>query len=406
MSFPLFIAKRHLFNRHKIGYISFISIVSTIGLALGVAALILTISVLNGFENVIKEKLIGFDAHIRLRLFNGQIFKSSDKIADQLLQIPEVKELVPYVHSTVMIRNKAETDGVILEGIKETDIGKTLDIHRFLKEGSVSFQTRDGGNGIIIGRKLAAKLDAKLGDNVYLFVLEPSPQSRRRPKVGSFTITGIYESGIADYDDIFVYTSLGAAQDMMNLGDSFSGFQMILDNPYNAAAVADTINTRLGYPYHAMSWLDLHANLFEWLRVQRFPIIIVFGLIAAVAIFNIVSSLMMIVIEKTKDIGILKSMGISNRQTGRIFLIEGTIIGIAGTFSGYLLAFLLSWLQNRFGIIALPEDVYFMNQLPIEPKLIYYLAVGFFAILSSILATIYPSHKAMKLAPTEAIRYE
>jgi len=406
MSFPVFIAKRHLFNRHKIGYISFISIISTIGLAVGVAALIITISILNGFENVIKEKLIGFDAHIRLRLFNGQTFKSSDEIADQLYQIPEIREIVPYIHSTVMIRNKAETDGVILEGLNEEDIQKTLDIRRFLKEGRVSFRTESGKNGIIIGRKLAHNLGAKLGDPVYLFVLQSSTRYASRPRVGSFVITGIYESGISDYDDIFVYTSLSAAQDILNLGDNFSGFQMILDDPYNAGKVTERINSELGYPYHAMSWQDLHANLFEWLRIQRFPIIIVFGLIAAVAIFNIVSSLMMIVIEKTKDIGVLKSMGISRKQTGRIFLIEGTIIGFAGTILGYFIAFLLTWLQNRFSIIALPEDVYFMNQLPIEPKIIYYLIVGFFAVLFSVLATIYPSRKAMQLSPAEAIRYE
>ena len=406
MSFPVFIAKRHLFNRHKIGYISFISIISTIGLAVGVAALILTISILNGFENVIKEKLIGFDAHIRLRLFNGQTFKSSDEIADQLLNIPEVRELVPYVHSTVMIRNKSETDGVILEGLNESDIQKTLDIQRFLKEGSVSFNAPENKNGIIIGRKLANNLGVGLGDPVYLFVLQTASKTSRRPKVGSFVITGIYESGIADYDDIFVYTGLAAAQDIMNLGEKFSGFQMILDDPYNAAKVTEQINTEMGYPYHAMSWQDLHANLFEWLRVQRFPIIIVFGLIATVAIFNIISSLMMIVIEKTKDIGVLKSMGISAQQTGRIFLIEGTIIGITGTILGYIIAFILTFLQNRFSIIALPEDVYFMSRLPVEPKLVYYLIVGFFAILFSILATIYPSRKAMGLSPAEAIRYE
>ena len=406
MSFPVFIAKRHLFNRHKIGYISFISIVSTIGLAVGVAALIITISILNGFENVIKEKLIGFDAHIRLRLFNGQTFKSSDEIADQLFEIPEIRDIVPYVHSTVMIRNKVETDGVILEGLTEEDIKKTLDIQRFLKEGSVTFRTDDEKDGIIIGRKLAGKLGAKLGDQVYLFALQSLSKSSSRPRVGTFTITGIYESGISDYDDIFVYTSLSAAQHIMNLGTQFSGFQMILNNPYSAGKVTEQINSELGYPYHAMSWQDLHANLFEWLRVQRFPIIIVFGLIAAVAIFNIVSSLMMIVIEKTKDIGVLKSMGISRKQTGRIFLIEGTIIGLSGTIIGYLIAIFLTWLQNHFSIIALPADVYFMNQLPIEPKIVYYLLVGFFAILFSILATIYPSRKAMKLSPSEAIRYE
>lgn len=406
MSFPFFIAKRHLFNPHKIGYISFISIISTVGLAVGVAALILTISILNGFENVIKEKLIGFDAHIRLRLFNGQTFQSSTEIEQQLSAIPEIRDIVPYIHSTVMIRAKAETDGVILEGLNQSDIHKTLDIKRFIREGSVSFSSDDGKDGLVIGKKLADKLGVTLGSPVYLFVLQTHTQTTRRMRIGSFVITGIYESGISDYDDIFVYTSLSAAQQILNLGSQFSGFQITLDDPYNAEKITSRINSELGYPYHAMSWIDLHANLFEWLRVQRFPIIIVFGLIAAVAIFNIVSSLMMIVIEKTKDIGILKSMGVSGIQTGRIFLIEGAIIGVTGTVLGYLIAMGLTWLQNRFGLIALSEDVYFMSKLPVEPKVLYYLIIGLCAILAALLATIYPSRKAMQLAPAEAIRYE
>ena len=406
MSLPAFIAKRHLFNRHKIGYISFISIISTVGLAVGVAALILTISILNGFENVIKEKLIGFDSHIRLRLFNGQTFKTSDEIATQLHNIPEIKSLVPYIHSTVMIRNKTETDGVILEGMTEKDIRSTLDINRFLKEGSVTFKTANGKDGLVIGRKLANNLGVKIGDTVYLFVLHSPTETSTHPRVGVFIVTGIYESGISDYDDIFIYSGLEAAQKMMNLGTQFSGFQIVLNDPFIAGKITNQINSDLGYPYHAMSWQDLHANLFEWLRVQRFPIIIVFGLIALVAIFNIVSSLMMIVIEKTKDIGILKSMGVNRKQAGRIFFIEGAIIGITGTFLGFILTFLLSWIQNKFGIISLPEDVYFMNQLPIQTEWVYFLIIGLSAIFFSIIATIYPARKAMILSPSEAIRYE
>jgi len=227
-----------------------------------------------------------------------------------------------------------------------------------------------------------------------------------RPRIGSFTITGIYESGIADYDDIFIYTSLEAAQKLYDLGDQFSGFQIILNDPYDAARITAQINSTLGYPYHALSWLDLHYNLFEWLRIQRLPILIIFGLIALVAIFNIVSSLMMIVIEKTRDIGVLKSMGVSHRQTGRIFLIEGAIIGVAGTLLGFLLAGILAWIQIRFNLISIPEDVYFMSQLPIQLELSYFLIIGGLAIICSILATIYPSTKAIRLAPAEAIRYE
>jgi len=406
MALPFFIARRHLFHHHKIGYISFISIISTIGLAVGVAALIITISILNGFEKVLKEKLIGFDAHIRLRLLNNETFESTGNISDYLQTIPGVRHVVRYIHNPVMIRYKGETDGVVLEALNAADLTKTLNLDRFLKSGQLTFHTKDNHDGIIIGQKLANYLGAQLGNQVYLFVLQSVNEFTNRPRIGSFTITGIYESGIADYDDIFIYTSLEAAQKLYDLGDQFSGFQIILDDPYDAARITAQINSTLGYPYHALSWLDLHYNLFEWLRIQRLPILIIFGLIALVAIFNIVSSLMMIVIEKTRDIGVLKSMGVSHRQTGRIFLIEGAIIGVAGTLLGFLLAGILAWIQIRFNLISIPEDVYFMSQLPIQLELSYFLIIGGLAIVCSILATIYPSTKAIRLAPAEAIRYE
>lgn len=407
MSFPLFIAKHHLFSRHKIGYISFISLISILGMAVGVAALILTISILNGFEKEVKQKLIGFDAHVRLRLFNNRTLQSSDEIRNQLAEIPEITTIVPYIHTSVMIRHKDEVDGVILEGIREADIRKTLQVERFLKAGRLRFTTADGAHALVIGQKLARTLQIGLDDKVYLFVIEKSRQGPSRPRIGTFVIGGIYESGIADYDDIFVYADLSAAQQLLNMpADQFSGFQILLDDPYRADQVVNRINTEFGYPYHAMSWLDLHLNLFEWLRVQRLPILIVFGLIALVAVFNIVSSLMMIVIEKTRDIGILKSMGVNRRQTVSIFLLEGTVIGVLGTVLGFGLTLGLAWIQLRFGVISIPQDIYFMSRLPLLLTWREFAIIGLLAIFSAMAATLYPSLKAVRLAAAEAVRYE
>jgi len=406
MYLPFFVAKRHLFSRHKIGYISFISIISIIGLAVGVAALILTISILNGFEKEVKTKLIGFDAHIRLRLFYQESIDSTQFVESELSKIKEIRHIAPYIHNHVMIRHGNETDGVIIEGISESDIRKTLNVGRFITKGALKFSTDDGADGIVIGQKLADFLDVGLGESVYLFVLHGANIIGNRPRIGRFIITGIYDSGIADYDDIFVYTSLSAAQHLFNMGNSFSGYQMIVEEPSNANEIANRINDTLGFPYHAMTWNDLHSNLFEWLKVQRIPILIVFGLIAVVAIFNVVSSLMMIVIEKTKDIGVLKSVGVNNRQITLIFLFEGVLVGIAGTILGYIIAWFISCLQMRFGIISIPKDVYFMSKLPILLCWKDFLFIGIGSLLSSVIATVYPSLKAVKLSPGEALRYE
>jgi len=406
MNFSYFIARRHLLGHHKIGYISFISIFSVIGLAVGVAALILTISILNGFENELKSKLIDFDSHIRLNLHYQDSMDSTKVIEEKLQKIPEIEHLVPYIHRHVMIRNKNYTDGVIIEGIPENDLGSSLNVSKFIKQGKLEFTTENGKNGIVLGEKLAEKLNLKLGNKVYLFQLHGTKGIGSRPKIGIFIVTGLYNSGISDYDDIFVYTGITAAQNLFNIKNSFSGFQIMLHNPADADRVSDEIDELLGFPYNAMSWNHLHANLFEWLRVQRFPVILIFGLITVVAVFNIVSSLMMIVIEKTRDIGILKSFGASNGKITKIFLYESTIIGFVGVSLGFTLALIIAWLQNNYSIISIPEDVYFMNKLPVLLDWRNFLYIGLGALFFSVTATIYPSIKANKLSPSEATKYE
>ncbi|MFH1212765.1 MAG: ABC transporter permease [Candidatus Neomarinimicrobiota bacterium] len=406
MTVPFFIAKRHLLSRHKIGYISFISIIATIGLAVGVAVLILTISILNGFEQEIKTKLLGFDSHIRLRLLYQNSMDSTMSIKSELEKMPEVQCFVPYIHGAAMIRKGAETDGIIVEGIAETDIRRTLAVERFIKNGELRFDLPDGHDGIMLGTKLAKTLGVTVGEKVYLFVLQPTENMAKRPRIATFTVTGLYDSGISDYDDIFIYTSLTAAQRLFDMGANFSGYQIRLKDSRQVETVAKYINETLGYPYNALSWNDLHANLFEWLRIQRIPILLIFGLIAVVAVFNIVSSLMMIVIEKTRDIGVLKSMGLNNRQVNRIFFYEGLFIGVVGTLIGFILSLVLAYMQNRFHLISIPADVYFMNSLPVLLNVRDFAIIGLIAIAFAMLATLYPSFKAVKLTPSEATRYE
>lgn len=406
MNFSYYIAKRHLLGHHKIGFISFISIFSVIGLAVGVAALILTISILNGFEKELKSKLVNFDAHIRLNVLYSASADSIQKVEENLQDIDEIKHIVPYIQRQVIIRNKNLTDGVILEGIDPDKIGNSINISRFITQGDVIFKTENGKDGVVIGEKLGHKLDLEIGDKVYLFVIHGVKGIGSRPKIGTFVVTGFYDSGISDYDDIFIYSSLEATQKLFKLNNDITGYQVMLHDPDKADEVAGQIDEVLGFPYNARSMNDMHANLFEWLRVQRLPVTLIFGLIALVAVFNIVSSLMMIVIEKTKDIGILKSYGVSNIQIMRIFVIESLLIGIAGVVLGFVLALGLAFLQNYFGLISIPEEVYFMQDLPILLNVKDFILIGLGAMCFSLLSTIYPAFKATQLEPVEAIRYE
>ena len=286
-----------------------------------------------------------------------------------------------------MIRKGQETEGIIVEGIDEVHIRQTLAVDRFIKKGELRFNLPDGRYGIVIGAKLARQLGVDIGDKVYLFVFQPE-ESYITTAHYDFTVTGLYDSGIADYDDVFIYTSMQAAQKLYDLGEKFSGYQIRLKDQSKVEAVTEYINKTLGYPYNALSWKDLHSNLFEWLRIQRIPIMLIFSLIAVVAVFNIVSSIMMIVIEKTRDIGILKSVGMNNRQVKRIFLYEGLFIGVVGTLAGFGLSILLGYLQNRFNLISIPADVYFMSSLPVLLELRNFLIIGLIAIASALLATL------------------
>ena len=400
------IANRHLFGKHSIGYISFISIISTIGLAIGVTALILTISVLNGFGKELKSKLINFDSHIRLRLLYKDSMDSTKAVQSTLDSMDQVKTTVPYIHRNVIIRKGNNTDGIIVEGMRRADIRKTLDIDRFIIRGELKFHTESGKDGIVIGKKLADYLGAEIGSEVYLFVINADKATvRTSPRIGRFTVTGIYHSGISEYDNVFVYTNLQAAQDLFQMSN-YTGLQMLVNEPTKSEQIARKINSKLGFPYHAFSWNELHSNLLNWLKLQRFPILLVFGLIIVVALFNLISALTMIVIEKKRDIGILKAMGMNKIQIIKIFLQESIMIGIAGVVLGFILSLFLAWLQNKYGLISIPEDVYFMNTLPVLLRVRDFVIIGGAALLASILTTIYPAYKASSVFPHEVINYE
>ncbi|RKY49155.1 MAG: hypothetical protein DRP91_04835 [Candidatus Neomarinimicrobiota bacterium] len=405
MKFPLFIATRYIFPKQRFGYTSFLAFISIAGLSIGVCALLLTMGVLDGFEGELKNKLISFDSHIRLRTMYQLSLETPGYVDSVLSNVSEIKYVIPYVHISAMIRHGQEVEGVIVEGVRETDLKERLNIRRFIKDGRIKLDS-DGIGGILVGKKLADILNAGIGDTVFLFYRGSGAGILSRMRVKKFKICGIYESGMSDYDDIFVYISLKRAQSLFNLGERFSGYQLILTEPLMADRVADKLNRKLGFPYIALSWIDLHENLVRWLKIQRFPILIVFGLILVVALFNLSSSLTMMVLEKKGEIGLLKSVGLSRKHLVIVFAIEGFIIGIVGFAIGSILALAISYLQNRFGLISIPEEVYYMSKLPMELNVENFIIGAVLTLSLSVLFTVYPALKSAKLSPTECLRYE
>ena len=380
------------------------------GVAIGVAALILTLSIVNGFESEIRRKIISFDTHIRLRLFHGRPMQNHEDIAARLLTLPHVLSAQPYVTHEALIRYKDVVDGILLEGVAPQDTGYIRLLTRRIIEGSVTLNAPPHGDsglpGIILGLKVASRLIVNAGDTVTLFSIEGVPGPFNQPSVKQFRVAALFQTGMLEYDNALAFTSIDAARSLFLFGNTVSGIKILLDDPEKADLVSATINQELGYPYFPLSWRYRHSNLFSWLETQRLPMVIIFGLIALVAVVNIVSTLIMIVIEKTVDIGILKSMGASTDSVMKIFVWEGFVIGLIGVLFGFILAFALGTIQQRYQLFSLPPDVYFMEALPVLMRPLYFASVGLSALFICLVATLYPARKAARLQPASAIHSE
>ena len=408
MAIEFFIARRHLFSHKKIGFISFISVLSIAGIAIGVASLILTLSIMEGFETEIKEKIIGFDSHIRIRQYHFRPMENYHAVSDLIESVDGVEESYPYIFREALIRSKANLDGIIIEGVEENDRTFLNQLEHFSSGQLESFSIVENGlSPLILGSKLASKLEVEKGDSVTLMVYEGLTGPFNIPFVRRFEIAGLFQTGMAEFDGVFAYMPLAAAQSLFKMGHSVTGIKVFVDNFEDAALISTVIEEKLGgYPFFPLTWKQRHSNLFKWLDTQRLPMLLVFGLIAIVAIFNITSTLVMIVIDKSHEIGVLRAMGFRTVIVLKIFLIEGGIIGVSGTLIGMIIAYGLGVLQQTEKLISLPTDVYFMDALPVLMLPKYFIITGAAALFLCMTATLYPSFKASKLMPAVALREE
>jgi lipoprotein-releasing system permease protein len=403
MSFEIFIAKRYINYTRRKGFLSFITFISTIGVMLGTSALIIAISISSGFEKELKEKVIGFTAHIQVMKFDSEYYKDDWVSFEKIRKIPNVASASPFAGREAMIRSDYGIEGVYLKGIMpKYDFSI---VRRSIVEGEYNFDESDGFPKIVIGRKLANKLGVNLGDRVVVLSIDPKNPYFSMPGVERFKISGIYETGMAEYDDIFVYVRLDHAQELLNLGDRVTGFDVMVSNIDLIDDTALLIQDKLGYPYYTRTMYQMYRNLFAWLELQKKPVPIILGLIIIVAVFNIIGTLLMMVLEKTREIGILKSMGATSKSIRKIFTIQGMFIGFVGTILGNILAYILCSIQLKYKIISLPEDIYFMSSVPILMRIDIYVIVSIVTLILCFLATLIPSSIASKTQPVEAIRF-
>ncbi|MBK8982390.1 MAG: ABC transporter permease [Ignavibacteria bacterium] len=404
MNYKLFIAGRFLFSKGESKFISFITYISIIGVTLGVAALIIAVSVLNGFEKEIRDKVAGLVSHIQITSFLSEGLSDHKEVIPMMKNdFKEIKGISPIVQKEAVIRFKTGVEGIILKGIvPETDLSKSKNK---IISGSSDFTPVDSiFSKLLIGDKLAKKLGIEAGNKVIVFGLNGIPGPFNQPKLKQFIVSGIYETGLKELDDIIIYTDIKTTQKLFEYGENVSGIEIELYDIDNAELVVNKIKTEIGYPYYPKSLFRLYKPLFTWVELQKAPIPIVLGLIILVATFNIVGTLLMLVLEKTQSIGVLKTLGVSKSGIVKIFLYDGLLIGIIGIILGNILGLGICFLEMKYNFFALPE-IYYMKSVPILLNPDYIIFITVITFILTITATLIPSFLASKLDPVKSIRF-
>jgi lipoprotein-releasing system permease protein len=408
MSINLFLAKRFLKSRKESNFISFITLVSISGIAIGVAALIISVSVLNGFEKEITEKAVSLSSHIQVTSFKKEGIADYNRVIRQFMDTSKqlyVKTAAPFVTREAVIKYKDLTEGIIIKGIRNED--KVFSTHKTIISGSSEVGKIDSSvSRIIIGSKIARKLGITLESKVFIIATVGIPSAANTPDIKAFKVTGIYESGLKDYDDVLLFCEISDAQKLFNMGKYVTGIELELTDITKIKKVTNEIKTKIDYPDNfAKSVFMIYRGLFTWVELQKEPIPIILGLIEIVAAINIVGFLLMLVLEKTEIIGILKSIGAKNSDIIKIFFYQGMFISVIGIIMGNVIGYGLCFLQLEYDIIKIPE-IYYMQHVPLLLEWKSGISITVIAFLLSMLVTVIPSYLASRLNPVTSLRFK
>ncbi|MBG0777089.1 MAG: lipoprotein-releasing ABC transporter permease subunit [Desulfovibrionaceae bacterium] len=413
MRFELFVALRYLLARRKQTFISVISLISVLGVALGVASLIVVIGVMNGFTTQLREKLLSVTSHVVVLNIDRSL-DNYDEVASTVRAVDGVTGVTPFTYAEVMISSGNRVKGLVLRGLDPATSGTVIGLDKEMVHGHVADLGSEGpvGDttpGLIVGAELAKNMGLSVGSRVNLL----SPAGRRTaagfaPRILAFRVVGIFKTGLYEYDSTLGYVTLAQAGALMGMPKGrVTGLEVRVADVFAADRIAGRIVDALGgFPYSARDWIEMNANLFAALQLEKTAMFVILTLIVLVGSFSIITTLIMLVMEKTRDIAILMSMGATARTIRRIFMLQGTIIGLLGTTLGYGLGIGASLLLKRYQFIKLPEGVYPMDRLPVLLEWPDLALIGGAAMLLCFLATLYPARQAAGLEPAEALRYE
>lgn len=409
MSFEFFVARRYLFSHRKQAFIYVISLMSIIGVALGVAALVVVLGVYNGLTTDMRDKILGANAHGIVLSYIPDAFGKNPGLREEILRTPGVTGATPFIYTEVMLSSGDGVKGLMLRGVDPRTAPGVLSMLKAIKKGSINgLETGDGTPGIIIGEELAKHIGLGMGSRVNL--LSPSGEKTTagfQPRIRPFEVAGIFKTGMYEYDSSLAFVTLDAARELLGLDPGFlSGIEITVDDVYRADEITKELTDNIGNPFYARSWMDMNANLFAALKLEKIGMFILLIMVVLIGSFSIVATLVMLVMEKTRDIAVMMSMGATRKMIRRIFMYQGTIIGFVGTMLGYALGLTVGYLLKRYQFIKLPENVYTLDHLPIIITVPDVLIIGGAAMLLCFLSTLYPARQASRLKPADALRYE
>lgn len=410
MRFERFISKRYVISKNKLNFISIISILSALGIMIGVAALIVVISVFNGFSSLVTSYLISFDPHVQIRIISEANLINTMKIENEIKKLDAVKGYSPFVSGKVLVYHDGLTQVVNLKGIQSSNEQNIYDIKSKIIFGEYKIGNKSSLPSAILGLPLADRLQSIVGDTISIISpsgIEKSITQYSMPKTQKFILSGIYNSKNNKYDAGYIFTNIKTAQKLLGFNNTYEGYDIKLKNISEAFNIKDFLIAKLGKKNFSINtWYDFHKDLYTVMQIEKLVAYLILSLIIAVATFNILGSLTMSVIQKKRDIGILRSMGVTRKSIKRIFMYEGLLIGIIGTAAGVLLGYFISFLQINYKIYSLDPTRYKIDALPIQLRVSDFIIITVISLLLSYFASYFPAKRAAKINPLKAIKWE
>ena len=407
MNYELFVAKRYLTAKRKQAFISVITFISILGITIGVMALVIAIALITGFQGDVQDKILESTSHIMVVPMSRGELKDYPQLISEIKSLDGVISATPVAHERVLLGGPSQRDGAVLKGIDFDAEKKYASWLQELESGQIP----DPGlkrEGLLLGREMAISLGVGVGDNVTVVSLSamsltpigPMP----RPK--NFVVSGIFNTGLYEIDSSMALIRLETAQKLFKLDDDITFIQVKIEDVFRAPKIAEKINEIIPPMAHVMTWMEMNESLFSALKLEKNIMFLTIALIVFVAALNIIASLILMVMEKTRDIGILMAMGATSQAIKRIFFFQGAMIGIIGTVAGVILGLVWCWFANVFELIKIPVDIYQISFVPFHIKLVdLFLIIGI-TLLISFLSTLFPSHRAAKVDPVTALKYE